>query len=342
MPHDPPPPHPLLPRLDPRAWSDRGRALALLSPVPAIALCFAGAALLPEDQVWPHAFGAGLLAAPRWILAAWPLIGLLIGLRVRSLLPAGLVLGAFGLILCGRPLNEPEGEGWRVVSANVNAFGEDPEPGALERALAALEADALIVIERRPEQIPGMVRVADDFDDPMPRPSHASAVFCREGAACEAEVTEQIGSDTMKMPVAITRLEGQLCLLGIHAPPPAPYDASGIVPYMEEVARHVEAGRMALDWGPCRAGDPVIAAGDLNGVPWGRAWRMLRARGLETPLHRHGIFAATWPAGGGWPDAPYFALDHLFVGEATVSGIRLLRLPGADHKAIVFRARPGR
>lgn len=342
MSHAPGPPHPLLPRLDPRAWSDRGRALALLLPPLLIGLCFGLAALLPEDQVWPHAAQAGFLAAPRWILAAWAPWALLVGWRVPRLLPAALVLGSCGLVFSGRPLWEPEGPGWRFVSANVNAFGEDAEPGLLERQLAALEADVLVVIERRPEQIPGMVRVADDFDDPMPRPSHATAIFCREQDLCQAQMTPQIGSKTMKMPVGLVRVGGELCLLGIHAPPPAPYDATGIVPYVEEVARHIDEGRMALDWGPCRAGDPVIAAGDLNGVPWGWAWRTLVARGLSAPLHAHGIFAASWPSGGGWPDAPFFSLDHLFVGQATVSGARLVRLSGADHKAIVYRARPGR
>lgn len=328
-------------RLDPGGWSVRARALWVMAPPLGIALCFGLAALMPEDQVWPHALQAGFLASPRWILALWGPWALLLALRVRALLPAALTLGTVGLALSGAPLREPEGEGLRFVSANVNAFGEDPRPGMLEEDLAALQPDVLVVIERRPEQIPGLVRVADDFDDPMPRPSHATAVFCREQVGCQAEVTPQIGSETMKMPVALVRV-ADLCLLGIHAPPPAPYDATGIVPYIAELTRHLEDGRMALDWGPCRAGDPALAAGDLNGVPWGSAWRALRARGMDTPLHRHGIFAASWPSGGGWPDAPFFALDHLFVGEVTVSGIRLARLPGADHKAIVYRARSGR
>lgn len=329
--------------LDPTGWSRRGRTLALFAPAFAALLCFALAALMPEDRVWPHAAQAALLAAPRWILLFWGPWGILLSLRVPELLPAAFVLGAFGLATAGTPLPEEEDEGWLFVSANVNAFGEDPEPGALEKALAALDADVLVVLERRPESIPGLTRVADDFDDPMPRPSHASAVFCREGFPCEAEVTEQFGSDTMRMPVALVRVQERLCLLGVHAPPPAPYDPSGLMPYVNEVARHLADGRVSEPWGPCERGDPVVVAGDLNAVPWSAAWRALKGCcGLTAPLLRHGVFAATWPAGGGWPDAPYFPLDHLFVGQATVSGIRLARLPGADHKAIVYRVLPQR
>jgi len=335
------PPRALL-ALDPARWSGRSQALLLLSPALAAPACLGLAALLPQDRVWPAAFAALFLASPRWILAFWTPLGLLLGLRVRPLLPAGLVLGALGLLLAGSPLPDDPGEGWLFVSSNVNAYGEDPTPHALEEALGALHADVVLTVERRAERIPGMVRAADDYDDPMPRPSHGSAVFCREGFPCEAAVTPQIGSDTMRMPVLITRVAAELCLLGIHSPPPAPYDATGVVPYIQAVASHVEAGRMSQDWGPCRAGDPVIAAGDLNGVPWGRAWRTLRVRGLDTPLLRHGIWATTWPAGGGWPNAPFFSLDHLFVGQATVSGLGLRRVPGSDHKAILFHARPGR
>jgi endonuclease/exonuclease/phosphatase (EEP) superfamily protein YafD len=298
-----------------------------MSPALAAPACFGLAALLPQDQVWPAAVAALFLASPRWILALWAPLGLLLGLRVRPLLPAGLVLGSLGLLLSGAPLADEPGEGWFIVSANVNTYGEDPEPHALERALGALRADVVLTVERRAEQIPGMLRVADDYGDLMPRPSHGSAVFCREAFPCEAAVTPQIGSDSMKMPVVLTRIDARLCLLGLHAPPPAPYDATGVVPYMAAVASHVEGGRMSGDWGPCRAGDPVIASGDLNAVPWGRAWSTLRARGLETPLLRHGIWATTWPAGGGWPNAPFFALDHVFVGEARACGCVGCRAP---------------
>lgn len=337
----PPPPSRLRAALDPACWSWGAARLALFAPgLLALGLRVL-APLLPDEFVWVHAAKALLLVAPRWCLALWGPAALLLAARARALAPAALVLGVFGLASAGRPLSDAPGEGYRIVTSNVNTYGENPTPGATEHALAALDADVVVALERRPEQIPGLRRVADDFEDDMPRPSHASAVFCREGVACEAAVTEQIGSETMKMPVALVRLGGELCLLGVHAPPPAPYDPSGIGPYIQEIARHLAAGRLSLDWGPCRAGDPALVSGDLNAVPLSTAWRTLdRCCGLSAPLLAHGVFASSWPAGGGWPNLPVFPIDHVFAGAVEVSGLRLARVPGTDHKAVMMRARP--
>ena len=327
----------LLHKLDPARWSPRGIRLALFAPALLALACRLFAPLLPDEFVWIHAAKAGLLVAPRWCLALWGPAALLLATRVKGLVPAAVVLGIVGLAAAGRPLTDPPGQGYRIVTSNVNTYGTNDTPNATEDALAALNADVLVTLERRPEQIPGMVRA----DDLMPRPSHGSAVFCRQGFPCEAAVTPQIGSETMKMPVALVRLGGDLCLLGVHAPPPAPYDPSGIGPYIQEIARHLADGRLSEDWGPCRAGDPALVSGDLNAVPLSTAWRTLESCcGLSAPLFEHGVFASSWPSGGGWPNLPFFPIDHVFAGAVEVSGLRLIRVPGTDHKAVSMRARP--
>ena len=336
-----PPPSRLRRWLDPACWPWSRVVLVLFAPVMLAVASRLIAPALPDDHVWIHAAKAGLLTLPRWAMAAWGPWGLLLTVRVRALLAPSVILGLFGLVVSGEPLSDLPLDGFKIVTSNVNTYGEDPTPGATAEALAALGADVLVTLERRPEAIPGMVRKADDFDDPMPRQSHASAVFCRPGFDCEAEVTEQIGSDTMKMPVALVRVQREMCLLGIHAPPPAPYDPTGIGPYIAEVARHLADGRLSMDWGPCKAGDPALVSGDMNAVPLSTAWRTLESCcGLTAPLYEHGIFAASWPAGGGWPDAPFFSIDHVFAGAVEVSGLRLTRIPGTDHKALSMRARP--
>ena len=50
----------------------------------------------------------------------------------------------------------------------------------MEAVLGALAADVVVVIEQRATAIPGMRLVAHNFDDDLPRISHATAVFCRE------------------------------------------------------------------------------------------------------------------------------------------------------------------
>ena len=91
---------------------------------------------------------------------------------------------------------------------------------------------------------------------------------------------------------------------------------------------------MVRDWGPCMADDGVVVVGDMNHVPGSLAHRTLLATGLRDGLQGWGVFAASWPAGGGWPNFPVFALDTVLVGQGRVGGVRQIRVPGADHIAM--------
>ena len=308
--------------------------LALLGQVLAL--------LTPLDTIWGNVAHAGLLAGWPWLMALqvpWSLGSIAFGQR-RALSLAAIGIGAIGV---GRPIEvaEPAG-GLLLVSANVNSY---PPPGTVtavaEDRLASLGADAIVVIEQRVLQVPGMVRVADNFGDPLPRISHGSAIFCRRGLACAAWVSPEIGSATSRMPVALVRLEGGLCWIGIHGPPPAPYDPTGLLPYVEEVAAHIESGRLAQEWGPCEVGDAALVAGDLNQVPGSRAYRQLQSPGLVDVQAGSGLFSLSWPSGGGWWNLPFFRLDQVLVGDVAVGRVQHTRLDGSDHQALVFRARAG-
>ena len=145
----------------------------------------------------------------------------------------------------------------------------------------------------------------------------------------------------MKMPMGIVRIpEAQICLLGMHAPPPIPYDPSGILPYVQEIARHVDSGRLVEGWLPCQVGDRVVLSGDLNAVPWSEAWSILLHQGLSDRLLTWGVWGASWPAGGGWPNFPFFQLDHLLMGPIDIPRVQMVRIPGSDHKALVMDVSP--
>ncbi|MCB9762377.1 MAG: hypothetical protein H6739_21450 [Alphaproteobacteria bacterium] len=314
------------------------RRIAALGFLPLMAVVCAGglAQALPEDVLWLNAAKATLLSLARVFPLAWVLWAMFTARRTgRLLAPAAVAL--VGLALAGVPplLDPVEGPGLVIVAANVQAYAEAPE--ALEAALAALDADVVLTHERRGEAIAGMKRVADNYARKLPRPSHGAAAYCREGLRCEARVTGHIGPEGCAMPLAQVRVDGSLCALGIHAPPPVPICAKGLHPYLEHVAARVEAGRLTEDWGPCRADDPVLAIGDFNYVPGSRALRTLTARGLRDAARLQGLFAASWPAGGGWPNLPLFRLDHALVGDLEAGGVRYLRLPDSDHKAVRLR-----
>jgi hypothetical protein len=315
-----------------------------MAPALVALLCEGLAALLPADQIWSQVLLSGLLAGRPWLgLLGLPYL-LWLGRRKRSLgLP---LLGALPcLLLIGRPppglpAALPPGA-VRVLVTNVNSFADNPDHQPQIDFLAATQAEVIVVIERRPDALPGYRRVADNFDQPLPRISHATAVFCREDFPCAALVTEEFGSDTMKMPLALVALPGGRCLLGVHAPPPAPIDASGMGPYIERLAGVIDQGRMTEAWGPCAAGDRVVLAGDLNAVPQSPAWRRLVGRGLHDAFAGSGLFAASWPAGAGWPNAPFFQLDHLLLSEeVALLGVERVRVPDTDHKATLLALGP--
>ncbi|MCP4807024.1 MAG: hypothetical protein GY913_26750 [Proteobacteria bacterium] len=319
---------------------DRRGALLIAAGfvLPLLAALCSGAisGVLPEDVLWLSAARAGLLTLPRHLLLLWLPWGLWVAVKHRHWF--GGVALALGLGALGVPPYLPEAEGGIVVvAANVQAYSDVVTD--LEVALAELETDVVLTIEKRGEKIEGMKRVADNYDRDLPRTSHGMAVFCRRGVLCAAEITEEFGQlPSCGMPMALVRAQASVCIVGIHSPPPAPTCADGLVPYVDEVASHIEDGRVVGTWGPCQDEDPVLVIGDLNYVPNSRVHRTLLDRGLTDTATIHGVWAATWPAGGGWPDLPFFRLDQLLVGDPIdASGLRYERLPDADHKAVRAR-----
>ena len=139
-----------------------------------------------------------------------------------------------------------------MLAANVNAFSPQDTPedrAALEAELAAHGADVVLVLEKRPLELPGYVRAADNFDEDLPRASHATALYCRAGLACAGAVTPEFGSETSFMPLGLLRVTGPLaapvCLGALHAPPPvplggAPPSCSDSLSWMREVPAVLE------------------------------------------------------------------------------------------------------
>lgn len=298
------------------------------------ALCSgATSGVFPEDVLYLSAARSVMLTLPRYLLLIWIPWSLWVLIKHRHWF--GGVALALGLGAMGLPAWLPDGEGGLVVvGANVQAYSDVVTE--LEQALADLDADVVITMEQRGERIPGMARVADNYDRDLPKTSHGTAVYCRKGILCRAEVTEEFGAiPGCVMPIALVRAQASVCVVGIHAPPPAPVCADGLRPYVREITSHLAEGRVSEDWGPCSEGDPVLVVGDLNYVPNSRVHRELLATGLSDPASTHGVWAATWPAGGGWPDLPFFRLDQFLVSDAlSVDGLRYVRLPDADHKAV--------
>lgn len=303
------------------------------------------AAIQPQDRIWGHILQASLLSARPWLCLLGALLQVLSLARHRRPAIAGPALLAY-LLLSGLPPQAPlpgeavaAGPGLRVLSANLDAFSDGPPAAG---ALAARAPDVLLLIERRDETVDGLVRVADNYGVPMERVSHGHAVHCRPELDCQAAITAEIGSETSRMPAGLLRLpvpgphgDVPACIISLHAPPPAPLNPTGLHPYMDRLRRQVRDGRAHGQWGPCQDGDPVLAIGDFNTVPGTPAFAKALSTGLRDVQAGRGLWRRTWPAGGGWPDLPYFALDHALVSDdLQVRQLRRLPMPGADHLAL--------
>ncbi len=273
---------------------------------------------------------ASLLSSVHWSFFLWIGVGGWVFFRLKRRW-FGLTLSTAGLLGLGSPFS-PAGTGFLIVSANVQAYAENAE--ALEARLSAEMADVVLTVERRAEQLDGMVRVSDNYARNLAKPSHGMAYFCREGLECEAWISPPIGQGTCGMPVGLLRLQSKACVVGVHVPPPVPGCAEGIQPYLSWVTDRIASGRFNRDEGPCQQGDPVLVTGDFNAPPGSRILQKLLSQGLRDAQAGRGIYASTWPAGGGWPNFPVFRLDHVFEGALEVTGVQQFSLPQSDHQAL--------
>ena len=310
-------------------------ALVLAPLVLAVVMRGAGE-LFPADEVWGHmGHSIGLSAWP-WLCLFSPVWAAVARLRLGRWRWS--MVAAIGVLsLAGIPFGPDSGEGDLVLVANVNAYTAGRAD--LARAMEETGAQLVIEVEARARQIPGLVRRAHNFDAQVSRPSHYTAVYCHPDLECEAAITEEFGAKNMVMPLAMARVNGSVCIMGTHGPPPVPFNIAGLMPYMERIADIIDQGRMKEDWTVCRAGDPVVVAGDMNAVPGSWATRPFSGKGLSDPMAGHGVFATTWPSGGDWINLPLMQLDHLWVGATPVDSVRTIRLPGSDHQGILFRLR---
>ncbi len=308
-------------------------------PVGGVALwCLA--AWMPQESIWPQAVAALGWSCPPWVALGWPFWTIGCGLVLRRWSP-WMAVTLVSLVAIGTPLDSaPAAEGDVLVGVfNINAYSPAPHSDALRARIAETSVEVAVVLEKRPdsEELTGLVRIADDFEARWPRPSHHSAVYVSDPSRVQARITEQVGSASMAMPVAIVHLPSvSACLLGVHAPPQVPKNPTGMAPYIDWLARHISEGRLRHDLSPCRKGQPVVVAGDLNHVPGSWPLGLLLRRGLQDAVGAAGVFAMTWPSGGGWPNLPMMRLDHVLHGPVAVRGLEKVHIPDSDHQGWVF------
>ncbi len=293
--------------------------------------------LMPWEHPWLFPIQTILLTCPLWCGFIWLPLSLAISNRnkwvgfQRALgfsLPLALVSWSLGVLY---PVQANLSEGQSLVFANVNAFA--PRQELLQKKLGLMGAEHIIVVEKRAEEIENMVRVSDDFAKPVKRLSHHTAVFCRK--SCETWVSPQIGSKTMAMSIALVRFPDDICVVGIHVPPPTPIDATGMRPYIDYITSVIENGRLQKDWEVCKTQDRVLVVGDLNAVSGSWAYEEITGLGLIDAQKNSGIWGATWPSDSDdFVRMPLFRIDHVFHHPDIRTSVKQIRIPDSDHQGL--------
>ena len=299
-----------------------------LSPVIFALLLRTIGVIMPWENIYLFPIQSLFLTIPIWLLGFWWVWGLgcvLVWRKRLWLLP-------IPLLGIGYPIASVQSGSEVLLVANVNAFSGRQQ--FLQSYLEMFHPDYAILIEKRADEIKGMKRAADDFATPVGRPSHHIAVFCR--AACQAWVSPQIGSREMKMSYALLRIDSGLCVVGIHAPPPVPVVSTGMRPYVDEITKYIEQGKVKADWKICKKGDPVLVVGDMNAVSGSWAHQKFMDTGLLDQQAWVGPKGATWPASSkGFIDFPFFRIDHVLSSLPT-SGVQRIDIPDSDHRGLLI------
>ena len=304
------------------------RILVWLFPLFLVGILWGYARFFPTTDMTGYALQSIFLSLPPYFCLIFPFYTVLLWRKKMRwhTLWAFLFWGGVGIPDVGPGTGERT-----ILVANVNAFSGHEE--LLQKELAAGGDDFVMQIERRTQSIPSMKRVGHDQKNTDLRISHYSEVYCAED--CQAAVTDQIGSKTMAMPIALLHLDDGICAIGIHAPPPLPVDPTGMKPYLDYLSAHISAGLVIDDWLVCHKGDRVLLMGDLNAVPHSLPYRRLLDMGLVDVRRKSGIFGATWPMQDFYSPIPVFRLDHIMASEELeIRGWESIAVSNSDHRGL--------
>lgn len=239
-----------------------------------------------------------------------------------------LVFGVISWPMLSGMLAPERAEGGRQFSVIVqNLWYEHQDPQRTAEAIAARDADVVVLVEYTPEHAaafrsPGIMdRYEHRWEEPMARGA-GIAIFSKLPIPHPDQVeTSLIGLRT-ELDVGA---DDPVTLIAVHPVSPANMYS---LPIWQEDMR-------ALTEEVANAGPTTVVAGDFNSAAGHRRFReLLRAGPLRDALDVGGAgFIPTWPLEGVFP--ALFRLDHILVGEGVgVVDAEVLAPSGSDHRGV--------
>ena len=237
----------------------------------------------------------------------------------------GLLLGIAGVAGLGWPLS-PSGEGLLLISANVQAFSDGRVE--LERALAEEEADVVLLIEKRAEEIEGLVRVGDNFFEPtFQRRPMEWRFLSRWLGLSNLDLRRDWRRRSLQHAFGFAENRGEALCRGDSRS-----TSCSVLCHRSRTVHRVggqkaSRGSLARAPGSLQKGRSRDCNRRFQCDAGSRTLRSFTQRGFRDPQRYRGIYASSWPAGGGWPNFPVFRLDHVLVGDVEIDAVQQFRLP---------------
>ncbi len=214
----------------------------------------------------------------------------------------------------------------RLTVAFANCYFENPTPATTAAAMAATDADVLVMVEYTPQLHDALVAVLhDDYPYRLER-----ARLDGGGVAVWSRFPVLTGgitrvSDRPTVDVTIDVHGRTVRVLGVHTFPPT-HNAKDWQQQLRDIG--TTAGDSSL---------PTVIVGDFNASWWHPSFRALLHQGWRDTHQTLGQgWGASWPANRGWLPPPFVRIDHaLFRSPVTPIAIRDLHVPGSDHVGLV-------
>ncbi len=215
----------------------------------------------------------------------------------------------------------------RIMTSNLWAHNVDP--AGLAGVLEIVDPDVLAVQElQEPAAAVIAGHFAHHFLHPRDDTNGGGIALRRPGVFAEVALPHRAGWSARLDP-ADWSLPAPLEVVSVH--------------FSNPVSRHLRRtlaarrGQLHMLLDHVGAGEgPLVVVGDFNSSPAWPAYRRIADHLVDGPAAA-GTGARTWR----WADRGPYALriDHAFVRGVTVASSRTVRVPGADHRALVADVR---